>query len=63
MSNAVRHMTLDVLYHHVDRFGVVPQVNEYFPCDEAPGGQLLVIEKEPIVRAGRRIGWTIKGQH
>jgi hypothetical protein len=63
MSNTASHVTLEVLYHHVDRVGVVPQVNEFFPCDEAPGGRLFVIEKEPILRAGRRIGWTIKGHH
>ena len=55
-------MTLEVMYHHVDRVGVVPQVNEVFPCDEAPGGALLVVEKVPLMRAGRRIGWTIKGR-
>jgi hypothetical protein len=63
MAHSGGLMTLEILYHHVDRFGVVPQVNESFPCDEAPSGSLLVIEKTPIFLAGRRIGWTIKGQH
>ena len=55
------HMTVEVMYHHVDRIGMVPQVNERFPCDEALGGSLLVIEKTPLIRAGRRVGWIIKG--
>lgn len=54
-------MKLEVMYHQVDRIGVVPQVNERFPCDEAPGGSLVVIEKTPLIRAGRRVGWIIEG--
>lgn len=61
MMNSDGHMMVEVMYHHVDRIGMVPQVNELFPCDEAPGGFLLVVEKTPLMRAGRRIGWTIKG--
>ncbi|WP_210527635.1 hypothetical protein [Rubellimicrobium arenae] len=56
-------MTVEVMYHHVDRVGVVPQVNERFPCDEAPSGSLLVMEKTPLIRGGRRIGWIIRGPH
>jgi hypothetical protein len=54
-------MTVEVMYHHVDRIGMVPQVNQPFPCDEAPSGSLLVLEKIPLVRGGRRVGWTIRG--
>lgn len=54
-------IAVEVLYHHVDRVGMVPQVNEPFPCDEAPSGSLLVLEKAPILRAGRPVGWIIKG--
>ncbi len=57
-----RLMTLEVMYHHVDRVGVVPEVNERFPCDEAPNGSVLVVEKTPLIRAGRRVGWTIRGR-
>ena len=56
-------MTVEVMYHHVDRIGMVPQLNERFPCDEAPSGSLLVVEKRPILRAGRPVGWTVRGQH
>ena len=62
MMHTRSQMTLEVLYHHVDRVGVVPQVNERFPCDEAPSGSLLVVTKTPILCAGRRVGWTIKGR-
>ena len=61
MTNRDGHMTVEVLYHHVDRIGVVPQVNERFPCEAAPEGSLLVLEKMPLIRAGRRVGWIIKG--
>ena len=54
-------IAVEVMYHHVDRVGMVPQVHERFPCDEAPSGSLLVVEKQPIVRAGRPVGWTTKG--
>lgn len=54
-------MTVEVLYHHLDRIGVMPEVNEVFPCDEAPSGSLLVLEKTPLIRGGRRVGWTIRG--
>lgn len=56
-----RLMTVEVMYQHVDRIGMVPEVNERFPCDEAPNGSLLVLEKQPLIRAGRRVGWTIRG--
>jgi hypothetical protein len=56
-------MTLEVLYHHLDRIGVMPEVNQIFPCDEAPSGTLFVVEKTPIIRGGRRVGWTIRGRH
>jgi hypothetical protein len=36
--NGDGHMTVEVMYHHVDRIGMVPQVNERFPCEEAPTG-------------------------
>lgn len=54
-------LVVEIMYHHVDRVGLVPQLNEPFPCDEAPSGFLLVVEKMPIIRAGRPVGWTIKG--
>jgi hypothetical protein len=63
MMNRDGHMTMELLYHHVDRIGVVPQVNERFPCDEAPSGSLLVVEKTSLIRAGRRVGWIIMGRH
>ncbi len=56
-------MTVEVLYHHLDRIGVVPQVNKAFPCDEAPNGSLFVIEKKPLTLGNRKIGWTIRGRH
>ena len=54
-------LVVEVMYHHVDRIGMVPQINEPFPYDETPSGSLLVVEKTPLTRAGRQIGWTIKG--
>jgi hypothetical protein len=56
-------MTVDVLYHHLDRIGVVPQVNQQFPCDEAPNGSLFVVERKPLTLGDRKIGWTIRGRH
>lgn len=44
-------LALEVMYDPVDRVGMVPQLNEPFPCDEAPNGSLLVVEKAPILRA------------
>jgi hypothetical protein len=55
-------MTVEVTYQQVDRLGAVPQVDEIFPCDEAPSGVLHVVEKISIVRGGRRVGWMIKGR-
>ncbi len=55
-------MTVEVTYQQVDRVGAVPQVNETFPCDEAPSGVLHVVEKTSIVRGGRRVGWIVKGR-
>ena len=63
MTNRDGLMTVEVLYHHLDRIGVMPEVNQVFPCDEAPSGSLLVVEKTPIIRGGRRVGWTIRGRH
>ena len=59
--NGENLVTVEVMYHHVDRVGMVPEVNERFPCDETPSGSLLVVEKVPLLRAGRRVGWTIRG--
>ncbi len=56
-------LTVEVLYHHLDRIGVMPEVNQVFPWDESPSGSLFVIEKTPIIRGGRRVGWTIRGRH
>lgn len=61
MINSDGHMAVEVTYRDVDRIGMVPQVNEWFPCDEAPGGSLLVVEKTSLFQGGRRVGWTIKG--
>jgi hypothetical protein len=61
MLNSKDMMAVEILYRDVDRIGMVPQVNERFPCEEAPTGSLLVMEKTSIVRAGRRIGWVIRG--
>lgn len=61
MMNRNGLMTVEVLYQHLDRIGVMPEVNEVFPCDEAPSGSLLVLEKAPLIRGGRRVGWTIRG--
>lgn len=55
-------MCLEVTYQQVDRIGLVPQVDQTFPCDEAPSGVLYVVEKTSIVRGGRRVGWMIKGR-
>jgi len=63
MMNDDGLMTVEVLYRHLDRIGVMPEVNQTFPCDEAPSGSLFVVEKTPLTLAGRRIGWTIRGRH
>lgn len=63
MMNRDGLMTVEVLYHHLDRIGVMPEVNRPFPCEEAPNGTLFVVEKKPLLRAGRRIGWTLRGRH
>ena len=62
MTNRDGLMTVEILYHHLDRIGVMPEVDQVFPCDEAPSGSLLVVEKTPIIRGGRRLGWTIRGR-
>ena len=51
-------VTMEVLYHHVDRIGQVPRVNEPFPSEEA-GGTVLVIDRTAIVRGGRPVGWSV----
>ncbi len=61
MSNGTRLMTVEITYDQVDHIGVVPQVDQAIPCDGAPSGTLHVVEKRPIIRAGRRVGWTVTG--
>ena len=62
MSDSDRLITMEVTYQQVDRIGAVPQIDEVFPCDEAPSGALLVLEKTSIIRGGRRVGWTVRGK-
>jgi hypothetical protein len=57
-----RLISVDVLYRHLDQIGVMPEFNQRFPCDEAPSGSLLVVEKKHILCAGQPIGWTLIGE-
>ncbi len=61
MDNS-RLITVEVTYSQVDRIGAVPQINQTFPCDEAPSGVLQVMAMSPLLRAGQRVGWTITGR-
>ena len=62
MSDIDRLITMEVTYQQVDRIGAVPQIDEVFPCDEAASGAILVLEKNSIIRGGRRVGWTVRGK-
>lgn len=48
-------MTVEVMYHYLDRIGRMPEVNEWFPCDEAPSGSLFVEGAAASGRASDRL--------
>ena len=54
-------LVVEIMCHHIDRIEVVLQLKEPLPCDQAPSASFLVVEKMPLARAGRPLGWTIKG--
>lgn len=62
MIDANGLLTVDVTYQQVDRIGAVPQIDEAFPCEEAPRGVLLIVEKTSLIRGGRRVGWRVEGR-
>lgn len=62
MTDADGLMTVDVTYGEIDRIGAVPRVDEPFPCEAAPCGVLMVVERTSLLRAGRRVGWRVRGR-
>lgn len=54
-------MRIEVTFEEAERTGVVLQIGEEFPTDEAPTGTLLVHLIEPLMRDGEQVGWIVEG--
>lgn len=54
-------MRIEVTFEEAEPAGMVSQIGEEFPCDEAPTGSLLVHTIEPLMRDGEPVGWIVEG--